>query len=164
MKKIAAGRALSALVVSLAAGAPALAHHSFAMFDEKKQVEIHGTVKEFLWTNPHSLLVLVSQDTAGGTVANYIEMNGPGWLVRNGWKRESLKPGDMITATIHPLRDGTPGGDLVKVVLADGHELSAAISLNVPSGAATRQAAPGEQQFNAAPAPATPPAGSGAQQ
>jgi hypothetical protein len=116
----------------------------------KKEIEVRGTVKEFHWTNPHSLLVLVSKDDAGGATSVFIEMNGPGYLVRNGWKRESLKPGDAVTATIHPMLDGSPGGDLIKVVLPDGHELSAAITLNLAPGAATPQAAP-----------AAPPAGPG---
>jgi hypothetical protein len=142
MRMIIAARTLSALMASLAVAAPALAHHSYAMFDMKKEIEVRGTVKEFHWTNPHSLLVLVSSDGTGGATSVFIEMNGPGYLVRNGWKRESLKPGDAVTATIHPMLDGSPGGDLVKVVLPDGHELSAAITLNLAPGAAAPQAAP----------------------
>ena len=116
----AGGVLLGALVVSR----PTLAHHSYAAFDRTKQSEFKGTVKSFLWTNPHSLLI-VSVAGADGTMDDYhIEMNGPGYLVRNGWKRDSLKPGDKITVTVHPLRDGSPGGDLVRVVFPDGRTLA----------------------------------------
>lgn len=127
-----ARQVLYGMLASLAAGASAWAHHSFAAFDLTKEVDVQGTVKEFRWTNPHSYLVLAGKDAAGKTTDVRIEMNGPGYLVRNGWKRESLKPGDAVTATIHPLRDGSPGGDLVKVVFADGRVLSAEISIEPP--------------------------------
>jgi hypothetical protein len=153
MKRIAVDRAALLLATSIALCAPALAHHSYAMFDMKKKVDVRGTVKEFHWTNPHSVLVLVSQDAAGAAVPVFIEMNGPGYLVRNGWKRESLKPGDAVTATIHPMLDGSPGGDLVKIVLPDGHELSADITINFAPGAAPPAAGP-----------TAPPAGPGAKQ
>lgn len=118
----------AALLGLLMMSSAAFAHHSFAMFDMGKQTEFTGTVKSFLWTNPHSLLVVTVTD-AGGKVADYfVEMNGPGYLVRKGWKRDSVKSGDKITVTVHPLRDGSPGGDLVKVVFPDGRELSAQIA------------------------------------
>jgi hypothetical protein len=142
MKRTAAERALWVLAASIALGAPALAHHSYAMFDMTKKVDVHGTVKEFRWTNPHSVLVLVSQDAAGAVIPVFIEMNGPGYLVRNGWKRESLKPGDAVTATIHPMLDGSAGGDLIKVLLPDGRELSAEITLNLAPGASLPSASP----------------------
>ena len=114
-------------ILALAAGSatPAFAHHSAAMFDVTKTVEQAGTVKQFLWTNPHSLLV-VSVRNSAGVVADYsFEANGPGYLVRNGWTRESLKPGDQVTVVSNPLVDGGPGGNLVEVTLADGRKLSA---------------------------------------
>ena len=130
-----ARQVIYATLASLTVGASAWAHHSFSAFDMTKDVEVQGTVKEFRWTNPHSFLVLAGKDSAGKAADVRIEMNGPGYLVRNGWKRESLKSGDQIKATVHPLRDGTLGGDLVKVVFPDGRELSAAIKLNVaPAG------------------------------
>ena len=106
-----------------AVAAPAIAHHSAAMFDASRSVETKGVVKEFLWTNPHSFLVVTVRQK-GKPVDYSFEANGPGYLVRNGWKRESLKPGDAVTVVSHPLRDGRPGGDLVEVTLADGRKLS----------------------------------------
>jgi Family of unknown function (DUF6152) len=105
----------------------ASAHHSYASFDMAKSITIVGVVKEFHWTNPHSFIVLAVTDSAGHVIEETFEANGPGYLVRQGWKRESLQPGDKITATIHPLRNGTPGGDLVDVTLPNGKVLSAAV-------------------------------------
>ena len=106
-------------------GAAAWAHHSYAMFEMQKVVEVKGTVKEFRYVNPHSWIVLYVQDVSGKSSDYTIEANGPGYLVKFGWKRESLKPGDKITASINPLRDGSAGGSLVKVTLEDGRELNA---------------------------------------
>jgi hypothetical protein len=148
MKRTTARTGIRLVLASLVVSAPALAHHSYSMFDLSKSVEVQGTVKKFNWTNPHSWVVVMTRDANGKLVEASIAMNGPGYLVRNGWKRESLKPGDVITATVHPLRDGSPGGDLVKLVFADGRELSAEIKLVEPPGAKKSPAAPanGEKQ------------------
>lgn len=107
-------------------GGAAWAHHSFAMYDPNKQVELKGTVKEFRFSNPHSLLILSVKDNAGKVTDYTIETNGSFYLARKqGWKRDSLKPGDVIVAFIHPMRDGSPGGDLLNVTLSDGHVLIA---------------------------------------
>ena len=110
--------------VTLLGGAAARAHHSYAMFDMDRAVELKGTVKEFRYVNPHSWIV-VYVEGGGATSELTIEAGGPGYLGKYGWKRDSLKPGDKITASIHPLRDGSPGGSLIKVTLDDGRELNA---------------------------------------
>ena len=114
-------------ILAFAAGVatPAMAHHSAAMFDATKTVEHKGTVKRFLWTNPHSLLIVSVRNSDGQVVDYSYEANGPGYLVRNGWARQSVKPGDEITVVSHPLVDGKPGGNLVEVTLPDGRKLSA---------------------------------------
>jgi hypothetical protein len=95
---------LAGIAASLIA-APAVAHHSFAMFDATKTVTMNGTVKSFEWTNPHMWLTV----TVDGT--DYpLEMQGNAGAVRFGWKRDSVKSGDKITVDNHPLRDGTHGG------------------------------------------------------
>ena len=105
-------------IVALAA--PALAHHSFAMFDMDKNVTAVGAVTEFRWTNPHAWMH-VDVDNAKGQASNWaIEMTSPNNLVNGGWRRSSLKPGDKVTVIFHPLRNGKPGGSLVKVTLANG--------------------------------------------
>jgi uncharacterized protein DUF6152 len=103
---------------------PALAHHSFAMFDADRQVILRGTVEEFQWTNPHSWVIL-TVDKKGRTEQWAIEMTGPNGLVRQGWRPRTLTPGMPVTLTIHPLRDGTNGGQFMEITLPDGTVMSA---------------------------------------
>lgn len=114
--------ALAALAFA-AAAAPALAHHSFAMFDRTKQVRLEGVVKEFQWTNPH---VFIEMDAPGarGAVERYsIEGGSPNMLFRQGWGPTSFKPGDKVTVVMNPLKDGRRGGVFVWAQLADGKTL-----------------------------------------
>src|SRR6478609_5299932 len=92
------------------AAAPALAHHSFAMFDSSKELTLVGTVKEFQWTNPHSWLQLNVPGADGKLVEWSIEGGSPNGLARQGWKSTSLKPGDKVTLKTHPMKDGSNGG------------------------------------------------------
>jgi hypothetical protein len=102
---------------------PAVAHHSFAMFDAEKKMTLDGTVKEFQWTNPHSWILLTVSDTQGKAEQWAIEMGGPSGLARQGWVPKTLTPGMKVQAVIHPLRDGTPGGQFMAVTLPDGTQL-----------------------------------------
>ena len=108
---------------ALLAASPALAHHSFAMFDRQKEVTLKGTVKEFQWTNPHSFIEIEVVDAQGATTPYSIEMNSPNNLTRQGWKSTALKPGDKVTVVMNPLRDGSKGGLFVSVMLPDGKVL-----------------------------------------
>ena len=109
-----------AMVAAGVLAAPALAHHSFAMFDADKTVDITGTVKEFQWTNPHSWLQVNVTDAQGKTVEWSMEMGSPGGLARAGWRPKTVVAGDKVTVSIHPLKDGSPGGQLLKVTLPNG--------------------------------------------
>jgi hypothetical protein len=111
------------LLLALAAALPALAHHSFAMFDQTKLLPLKGTVREFQWTNPHAWIQVDVVDTAGKAEMWSVELNSPNNLRRQGWKSNSLKPGDKVTVTVNPLRDGKKGGLFVAVVLPDGSTL-----------------------------------------
>lgn len=111
-----------AAALAVVAATPAFAHHSFAMFDSAKNVELEGTVKEFQWTNPHSWIQLTVMEN-GKAVEYSIEGGSPNGLARRGWTRTSFKPGDKVTVTIHPLKDGSKGGSFVKAVKADGTTL-----------------------------------------
>jgi len=115
-------RRLFALAATVVA-APAAAHHSFAMFDMGKSVTVPATVTEFRWTNPHSFMHVDIADQSGATTNWAIEMTSPNNLINGGWRRSSLKPGDKVTVTYHPLLNGKPGGSLVNVRLADGQVL-----------------------------------------
>jgi hypothetical protein len=95
----------------------AQAHHSFAMFDVSREVTLDGTVKEFQWTNPHSWVQLMVKDPTGREVEWSIEGSSPNSLSRFGWTRTSLRTGDRVQAVIHPLKDGSVGGSLVKITV-----------------------------------------------
>jgi len=112
--------ALAALAIP---AAPAAAHHSFAMFDQAKTVTLKGKVAEFQWTNPHSWIELDVPKAGGASEHWSIELNSPNNLTRQGWRRSSLSPGDTVTITINPLRDGKKGGLFNTVVLPDGRVL-----------------------------------------
>jgi hypothetical protein len=103
--------------------APALAHHSFAMFDAGKTVELGGTVKEFEWINPHVWLHVVATDPTGKPVSWSFEAGSPGQLTQTGWKSDTLSTGDKIILSFHPLKDGSHGGQLLSVTLPDGRTL-----------------------------------------
>ena len=117
-------KTLSLAVLCIGAlAAPALAHHSFAMFDSSKTVTMTGTVKEFEWTNPHVWLRIMVDDASGTSRQWALEMGAPGQQTRVGWKPDSVKPGDKVTVTIHPLKDGSRGGQFMHAVLPSGQEL-----------------------------------------
>jgi hypothetical protein len=101
----------------------AAAHHSGAMFDSARTQTIAGTVTEFNWVNPHSSFKVEVVGADGKAVVWAIEMNTPQNLVRDGWKRTTIKAGDKVTVVVHPLRDGKPGGSFRSITLADGKTL-----------------------------------------
>jgi len=103
-------------------GGSAVAHHSTAMFDNAVASTISGTVKQFQWTNPHCWIqVLVVNDPGAGEWS--IEMGSPSQLYRGGWRPGTLKEGDKITLTIHPMKDGSHAGLFVSAVAPDGKPL-----------------------------------------
>jgi hypothetical protein len=110
---------LASIAVTMCA-IPAVAHHSFAMFDAEKSFIVEGTVKEFQWTNPHSWIHVMVPDSAGKTVQWSIELGAPAGLVRQGWVPKTLTPGMEVKVLVHPLRDGNPGGQFLQVTLPDG--------------------------------------------
>ncbi len=114
--------AWTAAALVTAAG-PALAHHSYAMFDRDKELKLAGTVKDFAWTNPHSWIEINVPGATGATDTWGVECNSPNNLARMGWKSSSLKPGDKVTISIHPLRSGEHGGSFMYVTFPDGHTL-----------------------------------------
>ena len=98
----------------------AFAHHSYSMFDRSKTDTLTGVVKSLDIINPHSWLDVVVTDGQGGQVDYALEMGGPGQIERQGWSHDTLQPGDKITVRLHPLRDGSHGGQLVSAVLPNG--------------------------------------------
>jgi hypothetical protein len=113
---------LTGIAVAMSA-IPVVAHHSFAMFDAEKSKTLEGTVKEFQWTNPHSWILMTVDNAQGQPEQWAIEMGGPGGLARQGWVPKTLTPGMKIKTIIHPLRDGTNGGQFMAVTLPDGTQM-----------------------------------------
>lgn len=111
------------------AGASLSAHHSFAVFDMTSEKTITGTVSKFEWTNPHTFIFVDAPNDKGVMETWAIEGMSPNYLGRRGWSKTSVKPGDKITVTVRPLKEGKPGGMFVRA-LVDGKTL-------MPSGQPT---------------------------
>ena len=112
----------AAVCVLLAAGS-ALAHHSPVMFDRGKKQTITGTVKEFVWTNPHASIQVEVVNAKGATEVWGVEMNSPNNLVKQGWKSTLLKGGDKVSVVGNPLREGEHGLLFLSIKLPDGRVL-----------------------------------------
>ena len=123
MKKLARGLfagAAAAAALTLAAG-PVSAHHSTAMFHWDQEETLSGTIESFEYTNPHSWIWFLVPDASGKPVRYGIEGMSPNGLTRNGWTKNTLKPGDHVKMVIHPLKDTTNhGGFCVSVTFEDG--------------------------------------------
>lgn len=110
-------------LAALLSAVPARAHHSFAMFQGDKTVTLEGTVKAFQWIYPHSWILLMVPNADGQLEQWPIEMGSPGGLAKEGWLPKTLLPGMKVKAVIHPLKDGTHGGQYLAVTLEDGRTL-----------------------------------------
>jgi hypothetical protein len=118
-------RAFLAVAVALGAGS-ALAHHSFAMFDQSQTITLKGEVKDLRWTNPHVFIEVLVKNDAGAAEEWSIEMTSPEHLARAGWRPSTLKAGDQVTLNIHPMRDGVKGGQYLSGTGPSGPLLGAA--------------------------------------
>jgi hypothetical protein len=118
---------LSILASLLFACASIQAHHGNTAYDADHPITIKGSVTEFVWSNPHCQIYLDVKDAKGKTVGWSVESQSPGILRRNGWTRDSIKPGDLIAITLVPAKSGAPvgfsGEKLGKIVFPDGHTL-----------------------------------------
>lgn len=113
--------------VLLVVAGPLRAHHGNSAYDEEHWITLSGTVTEFVWANPHCQIFLDVKDDKGAVVNWAIESQSPGIMRRNNWARTSVKPGDQITITLAPAKNGAPvgfsGNRDGKVVFSDGHVL-----------------------------------------
>lgn len=114
---------LTATLVLTSMG-PARAHHSFAMYEAEKVVEVEGTVQEFKWANPHVILKVAAASSTPETQGQLwtMELTAPGQLSRNGWTHTTLKVGDVVKVKLRPFRDGRLGGAFVSVAV-NGQEI-----------------------------------------
>ena len=140
-------------MILLLCALPALSHHSTTAYDHSKTIVLSGTVKEFQWTNPHSWVQLLVSDAQGNTTEWAIETGAPNLNIRHGWSRNTLKPGDKVTLTIYPHRDGGAHGSLAFAKLTDGRVLDGAADFIPKDNAKDLGPASGGP-----PAPAAPPA------
>ncbi|MEO6081202.1 MAG: DUF6152 family protein [Steroidobacteraceae bacterium] len=101
----------------------ALAHHSFAIYDSAHPVTIEGTVKEFQWTNPHVWIHVMARNEKGGEEEWHVECTSVNFLTRRGWSKHTFKPGDKVSVTLSPLRDGSKGGSFRTVNSLNGAPL-----------------------------------------
>ena len=119
-----------AVVTALLLGAaicspiPAQSHHSNVAYEVTKVITITGVVKEFQWVNPHTWLLVTVEDGKGGKVEWACEGRAPGILLRAGWTKGSLKPGETVTVDMSPAKDGMPTSIIARVTKADGTVLS----------------------------------------
>jgi hypothetical protein len=122
-------------VVALLAGVSGVkAHHSFsAEFDASKTFKFTGPVTKVEWMNPHTFFYIDVKDETTGKVTHWaMEMGSPNGLMRNGWTRNSMKVGDMVTVEGSMAKDGSPTGNARTVVLAKtGQRLFAGSSQGV---------------------------------
>ena len=120
MKASFIGAALAALFFL---SVPGFAHHGAAGYDSNKLTTLKGTVTDFRFQNPHAQILMDVKDSSGKVQNWILEAVGIATLSRNGWNRSIIKPGDTITVTGNPTKNGSPAMRLTKVVLANGKEL-----------------------------------------
>jgi hypothetical protein len=118
---IAAGWLLVA-ALTVSAPAPVFAHHGTAEYDNTKTVSLQGTVTSLQYLNPHALIFFNVKDDKGQTTEWTAELQSPNLLSRRGWSRSTLKPGDQIVVTGHPVKNGAKAMSGQKVVFTDGRE------------------------------------------
>ena len=108
------------IAVVIAMVAPALAHHSFAVYDHTRTITISGTVTRFQWTNPHGFIEMDVPQSDGSVKHYSVELTSINMMQRVGWRSNMIKAGDKVTAVVAPLLSGEPVGLGLEVTMADG--------------------------------------------
>jgi len=128
-------RVLALLAVTaglLSASAPVSAHHGSAAFEAGKQIVLKGTVTRWFWANPHCFLSFDVKDE-GGNITHWVaETSNPPDMINRGWSKETFKPGDDVTITVQPVKNGKPAARLLQVVLPNGKTLHSASPFTGP--------------------------------
>jgi len=126
------GRLVIVLAVGVLLSVPLFAHHGGAAFDIGKSVTLTGTVTQWVYSNPHLLLMLDVKGEDGMVVKWLVETQAPGIMYPAGYRKDSFKPGDEVTVTVEPVKNGRPIGRIQKVVLANGTTLGGINSVPIP--------------------------------
>jgi hypothetical protein len=113
-------------VAAFAVSAPLSAHHGNAAFDSGTKVTMKATVTEWFWANPHCFLKFDVKDDSGNVAHWTAETNNAPDMMERGWTKQSFKPGDEITVTVEPVKNGKPVGRVIEVVLPNGQTLGMA--------------------------------------
>jgi Family of unknown function (DUF6152) len=117
-----------AIVAGLLTPSSLFAHHSTAAYDIGKRVILKGTVKQWVYSNPHCMLILEVKGENGEGVLWTNETQAPSVIFPVGYRRDSFKFGDEVTITVEPFKNGQPYGRILGAVLADGKTLGPANS------------------------------------
>jgi hypothetical protein len=117
---------MGTLLAVLLAAVPVFAHHGNASFDVGKKLSLKGTVTEWVWANPHCWLKFDVKDDSGKAVNWVAETNNAPDMVEKGWSKQILKPGDQVTVTLEPVKNGKPVGRVLTVLLPNGQTLGMA--------------------------------------
>ena len=125
----------AATVGLLIVSVPLFAHHGSAAFDVGKRITKRGTVAEWFWANPHCFLSFDVKDDDGQVVRWIAETQAPPNIVPSGFSKQSFKPGDEVTVTLEPVKNGRPLGRLLQVVLPNGKTLETGVGRNAEAGA-----------------------------
>ena len=102
---------------------PLFAHHAQSVYDREHPVTLPGTVTDYLFTNPHTQIRFDAKDANGNVTSWTADTSSPQRLYRVGWNKTSLKPGDPITVTGAPSKDGRHSMSIMKLVGPDGKVL-----------------------------------------
>ncbi len=114
----------AAFIVLFLVSRPVLAHHSFAAeYDSKKPVELKGSVTKLEWINPHAWIHIDVKDESGKVTSWACELGSPNLLMRNGWRRDSLKAGDEVVVNGSAAKDGSHIANARTVKMADGRRI-----------------------------------------
>lgn len=102
---------------------PLPAHHGVAAYDMTRTVTLKGAVTQWVWSNPHCVVMFDVKGDSGQTVQWSAETENPSSMIHQGWTRQSLKPGEQITISVYQAKNGKPIGRIVEVVLSNGQKL-----------------------------------------
>ena len=112
---------------------PLSAHHGSAAFESGKSIVMKGTVMRWFWANPHCFLSYDVKDESGDITHWVAETSNPPDMINRGWSKGTFKPGDEVTVTVEPVKNGRPAGRLLQVVLPNGKTLHSASPFQGPS-------------------------------